>query len=49
MGLIGKLTDSQLKDIAKNSPRFNAGGAVIINKAVLQAIVKELLEYRNND
>jgi hypothetical protein len=44
-----KLTDKQLKDLPKNCPRFNAGGAVIINKDILKSIVKELLEYRNNN
>ena len=44
-----KLTDEQLKNLPKNCPPFNSGGAVIINDEILKSIVNELLEYRKNN
>lgn len=41
-----ELTNEELKKLPSNCFRFNAGGAVVINKDILRAVCKELLEKR---
>ncbi|WP_179885054.1 hypothetical protein [Bacillus cereus] len=41
-----KLTDEELKKLPRQCLDWNGGGAVIINKATLKEICKELLDYR---
>ena len=43
-----KLTDSELKNLPKHCPPFNAVGGVIINKDILKSLIDELLEHRKN-
>ncbi|MES9681724.1 hypothetical protein ABWK22_02165 [Gottfriedia acidiceleris] len=43
-----KLTDKELKSLPRSCMPFNNKGAVIINKAILKEMCKELLEHRAN-